>query len=444
MSDPQIICPNCSSEIPLTETLTNQVKTQLKKELTAENKKLQDNLNQQKQVLDEQKKQIVVEKQEISKKIAEELEKEKIQLWQKAKEEASKKNDLELKDLQEQNKEINDKLANAQKNELELRKQTRELEEQKKNLDLEMQRKLDAERGKLIEQTRKESDDAMRLKILEKDKAMEMLRKTIEDLKRKSEQGSMQIQGEVQEDDLKNFLQTTFPADTIEDVPQGIRGADLIQTINGALGQNLGIILWESKNTKTWSNDWTQKLKQDQGLAKADICILVSQVLPDIIKGFGTINGVWVTDYSLIISLAQMLRFHLMEINRAKSSYLGQDEKMEILYNYITSSQFKNRIENLMNTFSDMKKGLDTEKNSLQRIWNRREKNIERLMFNTSGFYGDLQGIIGNSLDTIKSLELTDGLEDEDLEEEETDEPTQPPKPIKIAQENKNNQSTLI
>jgi len=252
--------------------------------------------------------------------------------------------------------------------------------------------------------------------MAEKDKQLDQLRRSLEDAKRKSEQGSMQIQGDVQEEDLKLMLRSHFPVDMIEDVPTGIRGADLVQTVNTSFGNKAGVILWESKNTKAWSAEWIKKLKDDQALAKADVCILISQVLPEGVKDFALQGGVWVCSYEMAFSVASFLRVHLTQLSQVKQSLIGKDEKMELLYTYLSGSEFRNRVETIVGAFTSMQSDLETEKRAMQRIWKKREKEIERVVMSTSGMYGDLQGIVGASLPTIRALELPGAEEFEESE----------------------------
>ncbi|NCS97157.1 MAG: DUF2130 domain-containing protein [Candidatus Pacebacteria bacterium] len=395
-----ITCPDCGKQIPLTKALSEQVEHRLKHQLEKQKEAFEKDLQSQ---------------------LEEQLTKEKKRLWQVAQEKAAEKQGKEVKDLQEQLKENTKKLEESEKFELELRKKARDLEEKEKKIELEMTRKLDEERVKIIESTKKEEAEQQRLKMQEKDKQLDIMRKQIDDLKRKAEQGSMQIQGEVQEDDLRDLLAASFLKDEVTDVPQGIKGADLIQRINANIGVSLGTIIWESKNTKAFSDSWISKLKQDQGLVKAEAAILVSQVLPDDIHGFGLRNGVWVVSYAHVVPLASALRLHISEVSKVKQSLVGRDEKMELLYSYLSGAQFKNRIENIVMAFMNMKQDLETERRSFQRIWNKREKELEKVVMSTSLMYGDLQGIIGGSLPTIQQLELPVGDDSELKIESETD-----------------------
>jgi hypothetical protein len=216
----------------------------------------------------------------------------------------------------------------------------------------------------------------------------------------------MQIQGDSAEDALKELLTTAFPLDIVSDVPTGITGADLIQKVNGRVGAATATILWESKNTKSFSDMWLGKLKRDQEAIKAELAILVTRELPKTVTNFGTINGIWVTTTEFAIPLVTTLRLHLTEIDKIKRSLEGRDEKITLLYNYLTGAEFKNRIENIVLAYVEMGQDLESEKNAFRRMWSKRQKQLERLMISTSGMYGELQGIIGGALPIIPHLEL--------------------------------------
>lgn len=389
MSTQTIVCPHCNTSIPLGEALaqhTKKLESDLVKKLEA----------QQSAVFEEK------------------LATEKKRLWAVAQQKALEKQQRQLSDLENQVKESKAQLAEAEKQELELRKKSRELEEKQRKQELELARKLDEERQKIADSARKVEAESQQLKLQEKDKQLELLKKTIEDLRRQSEQGSMQLQGEAQEDDLKQHLQEAFPHDKIEDVATGARGADLVQIVNGRRGRSDGTILWESKNTKAFSNSWLSKLKADQGSVQADVAVLVSQALPDGVRSFAQKSGIWIVSYPLALSLAQSLHFHLVELSKVRSSLEGQGDNAELLLQYFSSPQFKNRIENLALTFVSMKADLETEKRSFQRIWSKREKELEKMISTTAYFYGDLQGIVGGALPSIPQLDLpflADGAE---------------------------------
>jgi hypothetical protein len=312
----------------------------------------------------------------------------------------------EMKVLQEELSEKTDKIKEFKNLELQLRQDKRKLEEEKQNLELEVTRKLDAEREKLKEEIEKRLNEQHRFKDLEKEKLIEAMKNQIEELKRKAEQGSQQLQGEVLEIELEELLNKNFPYDTIMPVPKGLRGADVIQNVCTPSGQQCGTIIWESKRTKAWSDAWIDKLKEDQREAKSDIAVIVSIALPKDMTGIGQINGVWVTDFTLAIGLAEALRVTLIEVAKAKTSAEGKSSKMEMLYEYLSGPEFRQQIEGIVEAFVSMKKDLDAEKRAMEKIWAKREKQIERVVKNTGRMYGSLQGIVGSTLPELESLEL--------------------------------------
>lgn len=408
-----ITCPSCGASIPLNDALTNDLRKHMQADLEQELKKKEMEFQKREEAFATREKNA---EQEYERKLHE----EKVKLWEKAQKAANEKLLTEMEDLRRENEDRKKSLEAMRSQELELRKQKREMEEREKNMTLEMERKMDEQRKQIAEIAQKTAQEEMQKKILEKDTQMEQMRKTIEELKRKSEQGSMQVQGDAQEINLKNILHNAFPIDTITDVPTGIRGGDVVQTVRNSFGQESGIILWESKSTQKWSNDWIPKLKDDRGRVKADVCILVSQTLPEGIEHFGMIEGIWVCGFSYALPLVSTLRHHLSELKKAQQSLVGKGEKMEFLYQYLTGSEFRGRIENIVSAFASMKTDLESERRSMERIWKKREKEIERVVLSTSGLYGDIQGIVGSSLPTVPSLELPEFTERDEEHEPDT------------------------
>ncbi len=414
MDEQTIVCPNCGTGIPLTEALSRQIKESLQKEVSEETKRKEDEFMKREEALERDRTSLAekarLQEQDFEKRIQAERSSLLAEAKKTAEAEATEKLSTELKDMEARNEESNKKLEVYRESELELRKKMREVEEEKKNQEVTMQRRLDEEKEKVARQAKEEADTEHQRKMSEKDTQLDQMKKTIEELRRKSEQGSMQVQGDAQEQELRNMLRASFPSDTIEDVPTGIKGADLVQTVHSKFGQKMGVILWESKSTKAWSDGWVKKLKEDQGAAQADVCILVTRILPETIKDFGLKDGVWVCDNRYAEPLAAILRLHLQEISGVRQSGIGKNEKMEMLYAYLSGTQFRNRIENIVTAFADMKSELDTEKRVMQKIWGKRDKQIEKVMENTAGMYGDLQGIIGSTaLPEVRALELPDG-----------------------------------
>ena len=411
MPDQTITCPYCGKEIPLTETLAHQIKESLRKEFEVKVREIESALAKREKLLAEKTKILEDSQKSIDQQVSQKLQVEREKLKQEARKEVEEAIKIELKDLQEQNCEKERKLAEAQKVELEFRRKMREVEELKKNQELEIERKLGEERKSIFEKAKKEAEEENRLKLLEKEKQLEDTKKALDEAKRKAHQGSMQTQGEVLELDLESLLKSQFPIDEIEPVPKGIKGADILQKVHDRNGRYCGTIVWESKHTKAWNDSWLSKLKDDQRDVKAEIAVLVTETLPKGVESFAQIEGVWVTSYLLSSPLSSVLRASLIELAQHKLSIIGKNEKMDVLYNYLSGPEFRQRIEAIVESFKSMKEDLDQEKRATMKIWAKREKQIERIVNNTAGMYGDIQGIIGASLPQIKSLELTNGFE---------------------------------
>lgn len=364
------VCPNCKKKVSIDEALKSQIKDQLENAL----------------------------RDEFNKKWLEQREKDK----QKSEEEKAV--------LEAQLKKQADQLEEAYKFELELRNRARELEEKEKNLELEKQRQIDEERKKIQEKTEIEMTERYHLKEKEKDQIIESLRKSLEEAQRKASVGSQQLQGEVMELELEDILRREFPTDEILPVAKGIRGADVIQIVKDRLGRVCGKIVWESKRTKSFGGDWIEKLKEDMRGEKADIAVLISLVLPEDVNLFTYREGVYISAFESFLAVGQVLRKNLIDISATKALSVGKNEKIEALYKYITSSEFTQKIESMLETFSGMQKTLEKEKMVMQRVWAQRDKEIERLKNNTLNIHGSLSGLIEEGLPQIKSLEF-DSLE---------------------------------
>lgn len=422
----KIKCPECNALIPITETLQHQLTESVRKEY-------EEKLAEQKRSFSEQQKELArkekaVEEKEknieerVQQSLKAEIEAQKKTLSEKAKKEAQSELALEMKDLRDDLKDKDEKLEEAKKTELQLRKRERELEARAKDIELEVARKMDQEKKKVEDEVSKRFSDEQRMKNAEKDKQINDMRRQIEDLKRRAEQGSQQAQGEVQELELEKEISQLFPVDNIQPVPKGMQGADVIQEVLTNSGTRCGAIIWESKRTKNWSDGWISKLKDDQRTAKADVAVIVTQVLPKDIRNFGFIDGVWVSDYTSFHGLALALRQKLTELAFTKSMAVSKDKKADILFHYLTGPEFRQRVEAIIEAFSDMKIELDKEKRLYERTWSKREKQLQSVLLNTAGMYGDLQGMIGTSMQTIPALEAGD-TDETDPGEEITEKP---------------------
>lgn len=417
MTDPTITCPNCRTEIKLTESLAAPLieSTRLQYE-----KKIADkdaDVAKREAAIKDQQAAIAKAKETIEEEVAEKLKAERKII---AAEEAKKAKVLlgadldqkakELTELQEVLQQRDEKLAEAQKAQADLIRKQRELDDAKREMDLTIEKRVQESLATTREQAKKEAEDGLKLKVLEKEHTIASMQKQIEELKRKAEQGSQQLQGEVQEIELESLVRAAFPMDGIEPVPVGEHGGDLIHRIVGAIGQHCGTILWESKRTKNWSDGWLPKVRDDQRAAKADIALIVTHVLPKDVDSFNLIEGVWVTSTRCAIPVAIALRHSLIEIAIARQAGEGQQTKMEMIYQYLTGPKFRHRVQAIVEKFTDMQEDLDKERKTMTKLWAKRQEQIRCVIESTAGMYGDMQGIAGKSLQEIEGLEVT-GLE---------------------------------
>ena len=299
-----------------------------------------------------------------------------------------------------------EKLAEAQKAQAELIRKQRELDDARRELELTVEKRVQDGLTEVRAHAKQEAEDEQKLRVMEKEHTIAAMQKQIEDLKRRAEQGSQQLQGEVQELELENLLRAKFPFDTIEPVPKGEFGGDALQRVMSASGQACGTILWEFKRTKNWSDGWLTKLREDQRTAKAEVAVLVSQALPKGVESFDVIDGVWVTSPRAALPVATVLRHSLQQVTMARAVSEGQQTKTEMVYQYLTGPRFRHRVEAIVEAFSSMQEDLDRERKAIMKQWAKREEQIERVMGATVGMYGDLQGIAGKSLQEIEGLDL--------------------------------------
>lgn len=406
MSEPTIICPSCKTEIKLTESLAapliESTRRDYEQRMAASNAVVaarETALRKREESVDDQiSEKLCQERVRIS---ADEARKAKLEfganLEQKTRENA---------ELQEVIRQRDQKLGEAQQAQAEYARKTRELDDARRELDLTVEKRIQEGLSPIREQLRREAEDQYGLTVKERDQTIAAMRNQIEELKRRAEQGSQQLQGEVLELELEVALRARFPRDSIEPVPKGEHGGDVLHRIHGPLGQLCGTILWESKRTKNWSDGWLAKLRDDQRAAKAEVAIIISQALPKDVETFELVDGVWVAHPRVMLPIAVALRQSLIELCTARQAGEGQQTKMEMIYQYLTGSRFRHRIQAIVEAFSSMQDDLNSERKAITRQWAKREEQIERVMQATVGMYGDLQGIAGKTLQEIEGLEL--------------------------------------
>jgi len=418
MTEPTIICPNCKTEIRLTESLAAPLIAATKKQFEQQLSQKDEDIAKREQGIRDKEKLIVEAKRNLDAQVADQVAAQLKAERSRVIEEESKKakqaaaNELETKarelaDLQEVLKARDEKLAEAQQAQAELIKKQRELDDAKRELELTVEKRVQEGLGDVREKAKREAEEGLKLKVMEKDQTIASMQQKIEELKQKAEQGSQQLQGEVQELELENLLRAKFPFDSIEPVPKGEFGGDVLQRVVSQTGQQSGTILWESKRTKNWSDGWLVKLREDQRTAKAEISVLVSQVLPKDVEAFDVVDGVWVTSPRAALPVATVLRHTLLQVSMARQVSEGQQTKTEMIYQYLTGPRFRHRVEAIVEAFSTMQEDLDKERKAIMKQWAKREEQIERVMGATVGMYGDLQGIAGKSFQEIEGLELS-------------------------------------
>ncbi len=412
-TEPTIICPNCSAEIKLTESLAAPLIQTVRREYEAKMAQKEADVSKREAEVRAQQEAVKNAQKAIEDQVAEKLKTERAAI---AEEEARKAklasaSDLEAKtkevgELQEVLKQRDEKLKEAQQAQADLLRKQRELDDAKRELDLTVEKRVQTSVEEVRQKAKQEAEEGLKLKVAEKEAQISSMQRQIDDLKRKAEQGSQQLQGEVLELELETTLSTKFPLDSIEPVAKGEFGGDVLQRVVGPMGQPCGAVLWESKRTKNWSDGWLPKLRDDQRAAKAEVAVLVSNAVPKDIDTFGQIDGVWITQPRFAMPLVIALRQSLIEVASTRQAQEGQETKMELVYQYLTGPKFRHRVEAIVEKFSDMQADLDRERKTMTRLWAKREAQIQGVIESTVGMYGDLQGIAGRALQEIEGLEI--------------------------------------
>ena len=383
-----INCPKCGAEIEVSDALRTKLETEVAQKFQVQKQVLLKELETRQQAIDEQLK---TERKKIA-----EQEKTKILTEQSEQTEALKAELEEKRQL----------LSEANKKELELRKQQQKLEDEKATFELTVQRKLDEERKKIVEQASKQATEQQQLKMREKDDQLESLTNQIVELKRRAEVGSQEAAGEALEEELQDILQQTFSLDRFEEIKKGQRGADILQRVYNNSGKICGSILWESKNTKDFNNAWIPKLRKDQQDAKADIAVIVSVALPKEIESFGRQEDIWISNFKSAIGLVTVLRHLLIEVTRQKLVSAGQTSMRDLVYEYVTGTEFAMHIKAVVSAFAMMQEDLEKEKRAVVSIWKKREKQISTVLTNIAGMKGSIEGLAQKALPEAEVLSL--------------------------------------
>lgn len=420
-TDPQITCPHCKSEIKLTESLAAPLIAATRADYEKRMQSQADALAKERADLQQQQSKLAHATANVEQEVAERLEAQRAALVAQEQKRVRSTVEFEMQqkahELQELRgilKQREDKLVEAQKQQAEFMAKERALEDQKRELDLTVAKRVEAESAAIIARAQAEAANSMRLKVAEKDETIDGMKRQIEELKRRAEQGSQQLQGEVLELDFEQQIQQRFPMDRVAPVPKGEFGADLVQEVMTTSGQRVGTIIWELKRAKNWSEGWLAKLRDDQRNLPADVAVLVSAALPKGVERLDVVEAVHVVHPREALALAAILRAHLLDMARVKLQQVGQSGKMEQMYEYLTGPHFKHRVDAIIENFRAQQKELDKEKAFMLRQWAKREKNLFNVLEATSGMYGDMQGIAGSGMQAIAALDhMAGGDEDE-------------------------------
>jgi len=412
----KINCPNCDFEIDVADILYHQVDSELKK-------KYNDDLAREKKKFGEQERKLKAERQsledakaklddEIEGRVKAELRDQKKKVEAKIKKELEEEQDEKFSNLREQLAEKSEKVKELNKSKAEIERLKMEKDELSAEFELKAQKKLNETLVVEREKIRKQEEEKATMGSSEKDILINQLTEQLKDASRKAEQGSMQLQGEAQELVIEDWLATEFPMDTIEEIKKGARGADCLQVINTQNRLACGSIYYESKRTKAFGGDWIEKFKGDIREKGADIGVLITETMPRGMDRMGLVDGVWVCSFAEFKGISKVLRESLVRISHAVATQENRGDKMEMVYDFLTSNEFRLQIEAIVEGFSQMQVDLDSEKRAMQSIWKKREKKIDKVLLNTNNMYSSIRGIAGSAVQSVPQLELSSIEED--------------------------------
>ncbi len=397
----QIKCPNCGNQFEPNDTIREEVEKELRTKVNEWKKSKEDEFARKEKDMSEM---LLAKELAFNKK----LQDEKAALQQKMEEQLRKSitadYENQVKLLEQSNKENEEKLKLSRQKELEFLKKEQELLSREQEIEIQLQKMLLQERAQLTETIRKEETERNSLreteyqfKLKEMEEKLEQQKKLADEMKRKAEQGSMQLQGEVQEVALEELLRIAFPFDKVIEVGKGVRGADCVLTIRNNFGQECGSIIFESKRTVAFSNDWIEKLKTDMRSQGADAAVLVTQALPKEMSGFGEKEGVWVCSFNEVKAVVAIMRDAIVKIYNASQSQQNKGDKMQLLYTYLTSNEFGEQWKAIREGFMSMKLSILKERDAMEKLWKAREKQLEKVLLNAAHIKGSIEGIAGQS-----------------------------------------------
>lgn len=404
MTNNTIHCPNCSIEIDVNDLLYHELNEKIRHEYQAKTAEAQAKLKSQQ---DDLKQKNLSLQTTIDEQVAEQLTQQKAYLKKKLEGEQIERISSMQKELEEKSKQV----MELNKAHSEIERLKREQQTQRSAIELDVEKKFSRQLAQETKNIQQQLNEQNQFKVSEKEHVIEQLRKQLSDAQRRAEQGSSQLQGEVQELAIEEWLRSSFPLDDIDEIKKGAHGADCLQVINTQQRQNCGSIYYESKRTKIFQPAWIEKFKTDIQQKGANIGVLVTQSMPSDMSELGQVDGVWVCTFEEFKNLSQVLRQSLIEIDQALVTQENKGDKMGMLYDFLTGNEFRMQIEAIVEGFTQLKTDLDSEKRSMQSIWKKREKQIDRVLLNTNFMYSSIKGIAGNAVQSISLLELNEDSE---------------------------------
>lgn len=405
----EIKCPSCAHVFPMEEAMAEDYKKELREKMVTFTKQKDEEFQRKLAVMENEKQ---LQQKAFDIKLAQEKTKLKDDLEGNLRKSIAADFETKLQMLEGNAKDNEEKLKLAREKELEFLRREQSLKLKEEEMELAFQRKMQEQRNELVEQIRKQEaeknsikDTEHQLRLRELEKQLDDQKKLAEEMKRKAEQGSMQLQGEVQELILEELLRSNFPFDLIEEVGKGVRGADCVQVVRNQFGQECGKIIYESKRTKDFGGDWIEKLKKDMRSMGVDVAVIVSQCYPKGMDCFGQRDGVWICSFEEVNAVAYVLRDGILRLSTAMKSQENRGDKMHMLYDYLTGAEFSEQWKAIREGFMSMKLSIQRERDAMERLWKAREKQLEKVLLNATHIRGSIEGIAGN--DSIQ-LSLTD------------------------------------
>lgn len=413
----QINCPNCGTNIDVTNIISHQLEAELQAKFQAQLNTERSKMNELEAKLRDEKMAFEEKKKRENELFHERLEKsmmeERVKLEEKLKIKITEEQLAQFDALQKELNEKSAQVSELNKTKAEVERLKREKEEAQSIAQLAAETKMNEMLQIEKEKIKKLVEDSNEMRIRDLQKKLEDQKNLTEEMIRKQEQGSMQLQGEVQELAIEEWLANQFPLDTIEEIKKGARGGDCIQIVHTRSEQNCGKIYYESKRTKDFQAGWIAKFKADMREKGADVGVLVTEAMPSDLDRMGLKDGVYVCTYDEFKGLSGVLRETVIQVHAAQESQVNRGDKMHMLYDFLTSASFRMQVEAIVEGFTSMKDGLESEKRSMQRIWKEREKQIEKVIINTIDMHASIRGIAGNAIQSVKALELPGEHDDE-------------------------------